>query len=117
MDTERNVLLCWGYCVFKNGAWEVTAAGLRSAGAWLRHGLYIPAADLLEMSDGAYAWPMRLSSLLGSSDFELFVDAFRAAVSKHHATAADPALLQRTIEAARRCYNEPAARLIHRDRS
>jgi hypothetical protein len=67
--------------------------------------LSIRAADLLEMSDGSYAWPMRLSSLLGRSDFELFVDAFRAAVSRYHATTVDPALLQQTIEAARRRLN------------
>jgi hypothetical protein len=67
--------------------------------------LFIPAADLLEISDGGYAWPMRLSSLLGRSDFELFVDGFRAAVSRHHATTVDPALLQQTIEAARRRPN------------
>jgi hypothetical protein len=92
--------------VFKNGTWEVTAAGLKSAGARLRYDLYIPASDLLEMSDGAYAWPMRLSSLLGGSDFELFVDAFRAAISRHHATAVNPAVLQQTIEAARGRFNE-----------
>jgi hypothetical protein len=88
--------------VFKNGAWELTAAGLTSAGARLPYRLHIPARDLLEMSDGSYAWPMRLSALLDRSDFELFVDAFRAAVSKYHATTVDPELLQQTIEAARR---------------
>ena len=53
-----------------------------------------------EVGDGCYAWPMRLS-FLGNDDFELFVDAFRAAVSEHAASAVDAELLQLSIDRAR----------------
>jgi hypothetical protein len=87
--------------LFANKAWKVTAEALVSTSAPNGGWSYIPASNLLDRSDGLYAWPMRLS-VLASADFEAFVDALRAAVSIHAAAAVDPRLLQESIELARR---------------
>jgi hypothetical protein len=87
--------------VFRNKGWDVTPGGLTALDHSPQHYFYIPAWSLLEVGDGCYAWPMRLS-FLGGDDFELFVDAFRAAISEHAADAVDAALLQTSIDRARR---------------
>ena len=87
--------------MFNNGAWRVSSAGVTSLRVSLPSALHIPTEKLLDTSEGMYAWPIRLASMLGNADFELFVDAFRAAISLHRATAVDSELLQHTIETAR----------------
>jgi hypothetical protein len=95
--------------VFRNKGWDVTPGGLSALDHTPLGYFYIPAWSLLEIGEGCYAWPMRLA-FLGGEEFELFVDAFRAAVSHHAASTVDAELLQLSIDRARqRVANEGEA--------